>query len=284
MEYAPSVSPEMLRVQTADEARVILNDQQEEHLSKAHSLFGFHANAAGASNVLYREDLENALQSVLDEKPSEEYLNNCIADFCMGRGGSVDVTASEFRDMLTSSRAQPKSIGRHWVALSLAEAETVRRILHVRSQRTRAEEKTNADTDGNDVCVALRYSPVSGSHVSSLTGSSAAGEVNVNAGGLVLDSSLIWERQLTAAGRAMSPFVGATKYEATVAHSAFRFFDCDMHFVNRALNILVRELRSSIRERERFFNATIGCRRRMDRKVCAIAGEMLIRLIPYCRY
>ena len=35
----------------------------------------------------------------------------------------------------------------------------------------------------------------------------------------------------------------ATKYEAVVAHSCFRFFDCDMHFNYRALNILVRELR-----------------------------------------
>ena len=280
MEFAPSVSDDCLRMETMEEARVVLNAQQEEHLSKAHSLFGFHANAAGASRVLYREDLENALQTVLDEKPSEEYLNNCIADFCVGKGGEVGTTLCEFRDMLTSGRAQPKSVGRHWVALSLAEAETIRRILHVRSQRCRAEEKqTNKASDTTvakmsmerEVCIALRYSPVSGSYISSLTGGNSAAAsalgANVNAGGLVLDSSLLWDRQLTSAGIALSPYIGATKYESTVAHSTFRFFDCDMHFVNRALNILVRELHSSIRERERFFNATIGCRRRMDRKV-----------------
>lgn len=268
MEYSPSVDPEFLRVETVDEARATLSPAQEEHLGKAHGLFGFHANAAGDSGVLLKDDLANALQTVLDEKPSEEFLTNCIADFCeSSNDGSCRVKLNEFSNMLTSGRAQPKSKGRHWVALSLAEAETIRRILHVRSQRFRAEEKLGTASLEKEVCAALRYSPINSTHVNSLTGgaSNVAG-ANVNAGGLVLDSSLLWDRQLSNAGSALSPNISATKYEAIVAHSAFRFFDCDMHFVNRALNILVRELHGSVRERERFFNATIGCRRRMDRK------------------
>lgn len=271
MEYAPSIAPDVLRLENSEEARVSLTKQQEEHLSKAHGLFGFHANAAGSTGVLFKEDLENALQAVLDEKPSEDYLNKCIADFCSSNSmQSCNVLQNEFNDLLTSGRAQPKSQGRHWVALSLAEAETIRRILHVRAQKARAESKIDPELLAKDVCVALRYSPVSSAHVSSLTGGSSGGAASVNAGGLVLDSSLLWERQLSIAGLALSPMIAATKYEATAAHSAFRFFDCDMHYVSRALNILVRELHGSVRERERFFNATIGCRRRMDRKVIII--------------
>lgn len=89
-----------------------------------------------------------------------------------------------------------------------------------------------------------------------------------NVGGLVMDTSLPWSLAGVADPAALSRCRQslATKYEAVVAHSCFRFFDCDMHFNYRALNILVRELRGSTRDRERFFNATIGCRRRMDRK------------------
>ena len=266
MEYAPSVSSNALRIESIEEARAILSKDQENHLSKAHSLFGYNAISANSANVLFQEDLENALESVLDEKPSEEFLNNCIADFC--KDSSCSMTLDEFSNLMASGRAQPKSVGRFWVALSLAEAETIRRILHVRSQMGLSGDNKKI-AERTDACVALRYSPVSGAHVSSLTGSSAmtSSKDIVNVGGLVLDNSLLWESQLSADGSKLFPCIGATKYESLVAHSAFRFFDCDMHFVNRQLNVLVRELRGRVRERERFFNATIGCRRRMDRKV-----------------
>ena len=52
-----------------------------------------------------------------------------------------------------------------------------------------------------------------------------------------------------------------------MAHNALRFFDGDMHYGEPSLNVLVRALQlSSTLDRERFFAATVGVRRRMDRK------------------
>ena len=52
-----------------------------------------------------------------------------------------------------------------------------------------------------------------------------------------------------------------------MAHSCFRFLDGDMHYPLPALNVLVRALqRCSTRDREAFFLATVGCKRRLDRK------------------
>jgi hypothetical protein len=49
LEYAPSTATSELRLRTSDEARVLLSRDQEVALAKAHSLLGFHANAAGVS-------------------------------------------------------------------------------------------------------------------------------------------------------------------------------------------------------------------------------------------
>ena len=51
-----------------------------------------------------------------------------------------------------------------------------------------------------------------------------------------------------------------------MAHSSLRFFDGDMHFPLPGLNVLLRTLRSEPAHRERFFNAVIGFRRRMETK------------------
>ncbi|KAJ1442862.1 hypothetical protein B484DRAFT_389851, partial [Ochromonadaceae sp. CCMP2298] len=100
--------------------------------------------------------------------------------------------------------------------------------------------------------VALRYSPVS------------------SKGGVVFDWSKGWGSGSGGVGVGVGVGVvggsGATPYESSVAHNSFRFFDCDMHFPLPALNVLVRSLKGSVRDRERFFQSTVGCRRRMERK------------------
>ena len=183
MEYAPSTRPEHFHLQTSEDARASLSPQQEKHLMRAFSLLGFHAASAKIPNVLLKEDLSNALQAVLDEKPSENFLNNVITSFCgLGQGSSQVITVDELRDILTSGHLQPKYSGRHWVALSLAEAETIRKILHVRTQRSISkygskaaafDARWNPDLEAeSEECIALRYSPVSAAHISALTGAS----------------------------------------------------------------------------------------------------------------
>ncbi len=76
-------------------------------------------------------------------------------------------------------------MGRYWVALSLAEAETVRRILHIRKKKNPLSLINNATTE-----VPLRYSIMSAP------------------GGIVFDASWRWQRAGTE----------ATPYEAAVAH------------------------------------------------------------------
>ncbi len=181
MEYVPSTRPEHLHLPTSEDTRISLSSQQEKHLSRAFSLLGFHAASANIMNALVKEDLSNALQSVLDEKPTEDLLNDIIKSFSgLAQDSTQVVTVDEFRNIMTSGYLQPKVIGRHWVALSLAEAETIRKILHVRTQRSVSkygskvaafESRWNQESESqSEVCIALRYSPVSASHISALTG------------------------------------------------------------------------------------------------------------------
>jgi hypothetical protein len=259
LEYAPSTATSELRLRTSDEARVLLSRDQEVALAKAHSLLGFHANAAGVSGMLNRMDLRNAVCAVLDVKDiSDDVIDGILEKFSETK---EFVTLDEFRELLSSGYLYPKHVGRHWVAVSLAEAETIRRILHLRKRGNDRESViANSSTQ-----LALRYSPISGPH-----NVCAAGD-----GGMIFDASWGWQTRYSAVAPALlsgteSPTsvstTGATIYEASIAHSSFRFFDCDMHFPEASLNVLIQVLRSSTRDRERFFLATIGCRRRMERK------------------
>eukprot|EP01033_Poteriospumella_lacustris_P010457 gene10460-7435_t len=58
----------------------------------------------------------------------------------------------------------------------------------------------------------------------------------------------------------------ATWFEASSAHNNFRFFDCDMYYSNASLNVLLKTLGGSVKDRESFFLSMIGVRRRMERK------------------
>ena len=114
------------------------------------------------------------------------------------------------------------------MAVSLSEAETIRRILHIRTRNTTA---SGIGLAGNKTELALRYSPMS------TPGAPLAGD-----GGVVFDATPSWTQNGT----------GATTYEAALAHSAYRFFDGDVHFAQAALNILIRVLNGSMKDRERF--------------------------------
>jgi hypothetical protein len=215
LEFAPSSDSTELRLRTQAEEHVKLTDQQLEALRKAHSLLGFHANAEGHVNYLAREDLRHAVNAFTDEKPTEALLDSITEKFSQEKRGYLSF--DEFTNLLVSGILHPQHVGRYYVAVSLAEAETIRRILHIRKRKDPEHVIPHASTE-----VALRYSPMS------TPGAPPAGD-----GGVVFDASRRWH---TAQG------TGAMPFEAAVAHSSFRFFDCDMHFSLPALNVLVRSL------------------------------------------
>lgn len=183
--------------------------------------------------------MRNAVAAVLDSDVNEAMLQNLIDKF--GKTTSDHMTLDEFRSLLMCGILFPESDGRYFVALSLAEAETIRRILHV---RTRKQLFKNQIILNHDTELALRYSLIAS------PGAPPAGD-----GGLVFDASPGWKNSTSC-----------SSYEASVVHSCFRYFDCDMHFSVPALNLLIRALKGSNRDRERFFSSTVGCRRRMERK------------------
>lgn len=155
LEYAPSTDISELRLRTSEEARVVLTADQEIALRKAHSLLGFHANLAGRQDVLNRTDIRNAVGAVLDIKePAESLIDEIITRFSSDK---EYVTLDEFREILACGFLYPKHKGRNWVAVSLAEAETIRRILHLRKRCDNQHIIPNSSTE-----LALRYSPISG--------------------------------------------------------------------------------------------------------------------------
>jgi hypothetical protein len=195
-----------------DEVVVKLTEEQELALAKAHTLLGFYASASGHPHFLNIEDLKNAIEAVIDEKPSEKMMHDILSHFSSDK---KLIGLDDFRSLLTCGKLHPTHAGRNWVAVSLAEAETIRRVLHVR--KNQKEIIPNSSTE-----LVLRYSPMCGPEAP------LAGD-----GGVIFDGSYEWRHHGT----------GATSYEASVAHASFRFFDCDMYFAPSALNILIRVLK-----------------------------------------
>lgn len=254
MEYAPSSDPDTLRLKTVEELAITLAGEQERILRKSHSLFGFHAASKGHKSLLSTEDLRLALQAATDKVPTDETLAQIMSYHGL-EGGLL--TFEDFRTLLISGELYPQYHGRYYVAISLAEAESIRRILHVRSKAGNSRLIPNASTE-----IALRYSPIA------TEGAPLAGD-----GGIALDASHTWRHG-----------TGATPYEASVAHSSFRFFDGDMHYSAAGLNVLIRTLKGTTRERERFFLSATGVRRRMDRRWQEMPIAKVSLLTMYCYF
>mmetsp|Transcript_21594 Transcript_21594/g.31811 ORF Transcript_21594/g.31811 Transcript_21594/m.31811 type:complete len:2705 (-) Transcript_21594:384-8498(-) len=255
LEYAPSTESCSLQLMSpeANASLYLLNEEKESVLRKAYRLLGLETSD---SNLL-RESLARAIEVVTDRRSCGKELDKLIGLF--GKRGDDSKSESSlpfeaFRDILLHGILEPQQKGRYWVAVSLAEAETIRRILHVRSLVAERAQRDSKDTrkgrsvdliHGHSTEVALRFSPMC------TPGAPSAGD-----GGVVLDSSRNWANK-----------TGSSAFQASLAHCCLRFFDGDMHFSEPAINILVRALHtSSIHLRERFFLSNVGCRRRMERK------------------
>ena len=148
--------------------------------------------------------------------------------------------------MLVSGRLYPAHCGRYWVAVSLAEAETLRRVLHLRQ-------------GGPLLGASVPSAPSAGAAVGGCELAlhlSQAGAFGVP-GSTMLDASRGWR----AAGS------GASHHEMAVALGVYRYFDGDMHYTRSTLAKLIRALhKTSMHERDQFFSSTTAVRRRLERK------------------
>ena len=251
LEWLPSlqhVRPLLLEPEAARSPP--LTAAQQENLRKAYRLLSFRGKT-----TLKSSDVANAVEMATFKPVDADTVN-----FLMRTFGSDDncISVAAFESMLRSGHVHDIHSQRYWVAVSLAEAETLRRLLHVRNAQSIVR--------GHDVAIALRYSPATSPAlmrhrnqnpaVSPAKGSQKHSLTLDPFCGVLLDASAAW-----ASRNGLPP---VPVYQQASVHAAMRFFDCDTHFSPPATNTLIRLLESSKPyKREKVFNAVIGCRRRM---------------------
>ena len=131
-------------------------------------------------------------------------------------------------DILGSNRFREEESGRYTVALSLCEAETIRRIIHIKSANGEPLLGKNSKTH-----ISLRCIPSSNK---------------------VIDSSPDFPRQ-------------KRDFQIRRSCVCMRFLDSDLHFNSSDLSLLLRALhRSPAMNRQLFFQQVLGCRRRSRQK------------------
>jgi hypothetical protein len=256
-------APEVPVADTTDDASVGLRLQTaEEHVAASPPLTPDRADAlkkafmllcGGREEGLSRRDLTNAVQAVTDMLPSEKQVDT--AALAAGATAEGYVSFAGFTELLKTRHLLPTHNERYYVGISLAEAETIRRVLHIRGTLPLVS-RAGGDATAE---VALRYSPLA-----------SPGSMPLGDGGVAFDTSAGWRRrQASVATQQVAKIdcTGATTAEGVIAHGVFRFFDGDMHYSDQQLNSIIRSLQaSSTFERERFFASTVGVRRRMDRR------------------
>eukprot|EP01047_Picozoa_sp_COSAG01_P047579 COSAG01_NODE_4559_length_4922_cov_3.073813_1_plen_1390_part_10 len=207
-----------------------------------------------SSMSLNAEDLAAAIAELADRPATPDECAALLQRY--GSPPAAGMSCAALHALVSSGHLHDEQSGRHFVVVSLAEAETIRRILHVR--------RGKCTIDGHDTEIALRYSPLS-----------QGGDNSIAHGGAVLDVSSGWARR--ASGSVGHAETGVPAYQLAVAHGCLRFFDSDTHFSEPAVQVLVRALQwSEACARERFFMTTIGHRRRME---CKWEETTLVRAV-----
>eukprot|EP00457_Paulinella_chromatophora_P000019 gb/GEZN01000019.1/.p1 GENE.gb/GEZN01000019.1/~~gb/GEZN01000019.1/.p1 ORF type:complete len:4425 (-),score=920.40 gb/GEZN01000019.1/:221-11590(-) len=233
-----------------------LTRTQDECLQKAFTFLRHHASLTPGIGVdqLSRQDVAHAIQAVTDREIEQTVLDSLLREYgrpepALGVGPVMDLAG--LRSLLLSGRLHAEESHRFFVAVSLAEAETLRRILHLHPHSSPLRKVSRAQ-------FALRYTPMASVKIpgSSNTATRTLGD----GGGVIFDASVRWRKGTT--GMTRSP-----PFQLANAYNIFKYFDSEMHFSEPALNVLVRALnRNTPYQREMFFTSTIGCRRRMARK------------------
>lgn len=154
-------------------------------------------------------------------------------------------------------------IGRRYVALSLAEAETLRRVLHMRKHAasylyTAGDELLSEDAmlpllDGHTATLALRCI---------LDGFRATDAAH---GYFDAGSECYSAPRFTAL--AAQSILASSSFMQSATEQILRFFNNDMFFSPHNLNVLLRAMHDTTkRDRKTFFKHVLSCRRRAAKK------------------
>lgn len=211
----------------ADGARALSRTQPGAATSLENAFKQF---ALGDPDLVDPSIIPHVLHAAMDLSLPPDELRDFLSAFVHPHdaSGGKGVTLQAFQDLLLSETLRPQQVGRHYAVLSLAEAETVRRIMHVRGKDIGRE-------------LNLRVLPMDFAVLDSVCAS--ASEVSAN------DAH---------------PLRG---YQTSIAKQCLRYFDGELTYSERDIGSLLRGVQgSACRRRQLFFEQTIGCRRRMRRK------------------
>ena len=140
LEWVPSKSA--LRVRRHEQK---LSQEQETELRRSFDLFDF-----DHSGSITAKEMSKVLEAALDVIPSKADVKAAMTDVQLDQDSS-SLSFEELKRVLVSGLFKKVQDGRKFVALSLAEAETLRRVIHLRGDR--------GLFDGADTGVALRCLP-----------------------------------------------------------------------------------------------------------------------------
>eukprot|EP00760_Papus_ankaliazontas_P024689 PhM_4_TR2411/c0_g2_i1/m.74313 len=139
----------------------------------------------------------------------------------------LDALAATVLKQLSSNCLRQEEDGRFVVAVALCEAETLRRVLHLRK---RSRESILGGSSSSDVEFALRIN---------------------SSNNALLDASHGFHAGHTS------------QYQCMKAHNCLRFFDSDYHFLDQEIALLLRALHCTPKKhRQAFFQQVMACRRR----------------------
>ena len=170
--------------------------------------------------------------TAMDQFVSDETADRIYRAFAESKEGERVFTPGSLRKLLLSDAMRPIQKGRHFIALSLAEAETIRRIMHLKGPALR---KLGVE-------FKLRIQPLDFA---------------------VLDRVMVGASLLSQLPDAKTD----TYYHSEIANECFRFFDGELIYSDKAVNMLLRALQASAqRKRQLWFEHVLGCRRRMRKK------------------
>eukprot|EP00760_Papus_ankaliazontas_P003017 PhM_4_TR11378/c0_g1_i1/m.4426 len=173
---------------------------------------------SGTSQKLTKEQLKKLMCAAFDRAPKDAVLHQLVSS-----GATLDLVAK----IICDNTMRVEEDGRYSVCLSLIEAESIRRVMHVRSGMEFLH--------GTDTSVALRL---------------------LCADNIIMDES-----------HAFSQTGYAPLYQTGVIFNSFRFMDCEMYFKDSQLNALLRGIqRTSMMGRRVFFDQIIGCKRRKQKE------------------
>jgi hypothetical protein len=228
MEWIPSEEDAKEAAQTSADYGTVSPDVALQVLAKSLSTMIAHRGATGSTLPL--DVLRDLLQVALHTTPSAEEVDDWTSaiaqlqkDMAADADAALDGAARAFYSLLASNKLRREETGRNTVVLSLSEAETIRRIIHLRKiARKSLIERSNTS-------IALNVVP---------------------AGNAILDTSLGFRP-------------AKTPFQSTQNFQCLRYFDSDLHYTDQEFGMLLRSLHSNpTKHRQAFFQQVIACRRR----------------------